>query len=306
MEFPRLEKDDLLKRLDKPTGRIRVVLDTDTYNEIDDQFALIYALGSPEELEVEAIYAAPFYNHRSFGPADGMEKSYQEILRLLGIIGRGHHGFVFQGSGGFLPGPEAPVESEAAWDLVSRAKASPDNAPLYVIAIGAITNVASAILLCPEIIRRIVVVWLGGHPLHWSHTREFNLKQDIWAAQVIFDCGVPLIRIPCLGVASHLLTTVYELEAHLANKNPICNELLQLFIEYQSDHSGWAKEIWDVAAVACLVHPAWTPMELTPSPILTDQCTWGIDPDRHMTKTVIFIHRNMVFKDLFQKLTQRF
>ncbi|HEX3043339.1 MAG TPA: nucleoside hydrolase, partial [Bacillota bacterium] len=266
MEFPRLGKDDLLKRLDKPTGRIRMVLDTDTYNEIDDQFALIYALGSPEELEVEAIYAAPYYNHRSSGPGDGMEKSYQEILRLLGIINRGHQGFVFRGSRGFLPSPETPIESEAAWDLVSRAKASPENALLYVVAIGAITNVASAILLCPEIIHRIVVVWLGGHPMHWPHTREFNLKQDIWAAQVIFDCGVPLIRIPCMGVASHLLTTIYELEAHLGGRNPICNELLQLFIEYHADHFGWAKEIWDLAPVAYLIHPVWIPTEITPSP----------------------------------------
>jgi purine nucleosidase len=306
MEFPRLSKDELLKRLEKPAGRIRMVLDTDTYNEIDDQFALMYALGSPEQLAVEAIYAAPFYNHRSSGPDDGMEKSYREILRLLSVIGREPKGFVYRGSERYLPGPEKPVESEAAWDLIARAEASEENAPLYVVAIGAITNVASAILLRPEIIRRIVVVWLGGHPLHWPHTREFNLKQDIWAARIIFDSGVPLIRIPCMGVTSHLLTTVYELEAHLAGRNRICNELLQLFREYHVDHYGWAKEIWDIGAVACLVHPTWTPMELTPSPILTDECTWRTDPNRHLVKTVIFIHRNMVFKDLFQKLTGRF
>ncbi|MCL6591713.1 MAG: nucleoside hydrolase [Firmicutes bacterium] len=306
MEFPRLTKDELLRRLEKPAGRVRMVLDTDTYNEIDDQFALMYALGSPEQLEVEAVYAAPFYNHRSFGPEDGMEKSYQEILRLLRVIGRGHQGFVYRGSKKYLPGPEEPVESEAAWDLVARAGASAENAPLYVVAIGAVTNVASAILLRPEIIRRIVVVWLGGHPLHWPHTREFNLKQDIWAARVIFDCGAPLIQVPCMGVASHLLTTIYELEAHLAGKNRICDELLQLFRDYHADHFGWAKEIWDIGAVACLVHPTWTPMELIPSPILTGECTWRTDPGRHLMKTVIFIHRNMVFKDLFQKLTQRF
>ena len=60
-----------------------MVLDTDTYNETDDQFALVYALLSPERLQVEAIYAAPFHNRRSTGPGHGMELSYQEILRLL-------------------------------------------------------------------------------------------------------------------------------------------------------------------------------------------------------------------------------
>ncbi|MFC1725309.1 hypothetical protein ACFL4T_06755 [candidate division KSB1 bacterium] len=43
-----------------PAGRVRMVLDTDTYNEIDDQFAVVYSLISPERLNVEAIYAAPF------------------------------------------------------------------------------------------------------------------------------------------------------------------------------------------------------------------------------------------------------
>ena len=72
------------RRLQPPgDGCVRMVLDTDTYNEIDDQFALVHALLSPERLKVEAIYAAPFHNDRSTGPGDGMEKSFEEILRLL-------------------------------------------------------------------------------------------------------------------------------------------------------------------------------------------------------------------------------
>lgn len=72
----------LLKKLERPTGMVDVVLDTDTYNEIDDQFALSYMLACKEKLCCKAIYAAPFSNMHSDGPADGMEKSYQEILHL--------------------------------------------------------------------------------------------------------------------------------------------------------------------------------------------------------------------------------
>jgi hypothetical protein len=57
--------------------------------------------------------------------------------------------------------PVSPVQGEAAVDLVRRVAAA-DSDPLYVVAIGAITSVASATLLEPEIIRRIVVVWLGS------------------------------------------------------------------------------------------------------------------------------------------------
>ena len=37
---------ELLKRLEHPSGRVDVVLDTDTFNEIDDQFALAYLICS--------------------------------------------------------------------------------------------------------------------------------------------------------------------------------------------------------------------------------------------------------------------
>ena len=74
--FPTLSPEFRQQRLAYPPGKIRMVLDTDTYNEIDDQFAVVYALLSPELLKVEAIYAAPFSNDNSSGPGDGMEKSY--------------------------------------------------------------------------------------------------------------------------------------------------------------------------------------------------------------------------------------
>src|SRR5690606_10077935 len=57
MEFPRLAEDFRLARLKPPAGKVRMVLDTDTFNEIDDQFAVVYSLLSPEAMEVEAIYA---------------------------------------------------------------------------------------------------------------------------------------------------------------------------------------------------------------------------------------------------------
>ena len=60
MNFPTLSESKRLDMLQPPTGKVRMVLDTDTYNEIDDQFAVVHALLSPEHLNVEAIYAVPF------------------------------------------------------------------------------------------------------------------------------------------------------------------------------------------------------------------------------------------------------
>ena len=77
IKFPKIDSALLRKRIQIPEGRMNVVLDTDTFNEIDDQFAVTMALLSPEKMDVLAITAAPFLNKKSVTPADGMEKSYQ-------------------------------------------------------------------------------------------------------------------------------------------------------------------------------------------------------------------------------------
>jgi purine nucleosidase len=155
MNFPEIPDAVRLERLQPATGRIRMVLDTDTYNEIDDQFAVVHALLTPERLKVEAFYAAPFFNNRSSSPADGMEKSYEEILRLLDRLNVSADGYVFRGSTGYLQDYATPYRSAAALDLIERAMSGQDDL-LYVVAIGAITNVASAILIEPAIIKHLV------------------------------------------------------------------------------------------------------------------------------------------------------
>ena len=87
-----------LTMLQRPTGQVDVVLDTDTYNEIDDQYALAYLLSAPEKLNTVAVYAAPFFNSKSSGPEDGMLRSYDEILKVIQLMGWNHPEKVYQGS----------------------------------------------------------------------------------------------------------------------------------------------------------------------------------------------------------------
>lgn len=302
MNFPKLPDTLRLARLQPPTGKVRMVLDTDTYNEVDDQFALVHALLSPDRLSVEAIYAAPYFNDRSTGPADGMEKSYEEIHRLLEKLNWPQRDFVYRGATAYLDPSLTPQASDVTRDLIARALASPDDDPLYVVAIGAITNIASAVLLEPKIIEKIVIVWLGGHALHWPNTREFNLKQDVVAARVLFDCGVPFVLIPCMGVVSHLHTTIPELDAYVAGRGAIGDYLVEIVKGYHDDHRGWSKVIWDISTIAYLLDASWTPSYLVHSPVLTDQVTWSVDPRRHLIRYVHHIERDPIFRDLFEKL----
>lgn len=287
-----------------PDGRIDMVLDTDTYNEIDDQFALCYALLSPEKCNVQAIYAAPFYNELSMGPADGMEKSYREICRLLAYFGRDSQGFAFRGSDRYFQNTTDCVPSAAALDLVKRALArTKEQRPLVVVAIGAITNVASALAMEPKIAEKIHVVWLGGRPLTDYTAHEFNLSGDLCASRALFDSSVPLTLVPCAGVASHLSTTIPELERWIGGKNSLCDALIQLLYNVGVNRPGASRVIWDVSAVARVVCPQHVRVVCEPRPHLSAQGNWSRDARRLPMLVCTELHRDAIFADLFARLS---
>lgn len=348
MKFPVISKEERKKLLAPPRGKVKMVMDTDTYNEVDDQFALSYALLSPEKLEVEAVYAAPFSSEffdkqlkqksekvtvpMTSDLKEGLELSYQEILKIFDMLGKSPEGKVFRGSGSYMEKKNRPVESDAAKDLVRRAMES--DTVLYVVAIGEITNIASAILMEPEIIKKIVIVWMSGQPMYWPHALEFNMGQDVPASQVIFDSKVPLVLIPCMTVASHLTTTAAELTEKLKGRSKIgtylsdivisqlspkaADNMLSLFrhtylqelddyAEYELDDAPFHKMapsriIWDISAVGYMVNPRWCPSALIPAPYLTDDVRWKQDKNRHLIRVCRFVYRDGIFGDMFEKL----
>ena len=160
-----------------------------------------------------------FYNKKSESPKDGMEKSYDEIFKLLSLLDEKVD--VFKGSEMYLENENTPFISPAVKDLVERVENYSPKNPLYIVAIGAITNIASAILLNPEVAQNSVVIWLGGHALHYHHTKEFNMYQDVAAARVVMQSGVPFVQLPCMGVVSNFTVSKPELEFWLKGKNPL-------------------------------------------------------------------------------------
>jgi inosine-uridine nucleoside N-ribohydrolase len=300
----------LRRMLEPPTSKVSAVLDTDTFNEIDDQYAVAYSILSPERMEIQAVYAAPYLNNRSRTAGDGMEKSYEEILRILNFLGRKTEGFAFRGSDRFFEAAGKPLDSPAARDLIQRAL-KPRPTPLYVLTVGTPVNVSSAILMEPKIKEKIVVVWLGGTTHEWPSAREFNLQQDLHATRVLFDSGVPLVQIPTKNVSEHLRTTVPEVERWLKGRSRLGDYLYGQFMQYAA--SGlkgrpqtypWSKVIWDISAVAWIIEPRWIPSTLVPSPMLTNDFRWQKDSGRHPIRVATNVMRDAVFHDLFEKLAK--
>lgn len=353
VNFPKLTPEEISDKLTIPNERIHLIIDTDAKNEVDDQFAVSWALRSPERFVVDAVYAAPF-SHDCFKkldpktasteavggvtytshPGDGMEASYQELLKLFELLGENSDGRVFRGSKNYITDVGEAVESDAARDLVERAMASDET--IYVAAIGAPTNIASALMIEPELVKKIVVVWLGGQPVHFGHGVEFNLMQDIAASRVLLDSGVPLVRIPCMNVASMLALSKVEVEKYLQGNSDIADYLGSIVLDafgcedddgmtaammrhsylhlredrpdeylfqFTKSKKVWSRIIWDISTIAFLKNPSWTPSTLVFSPVLNDNLSWGAsDSSRHKIREVNYCFRDVIFGDMIKCL----
>ena len=314
------------RRLRPPGPRPRVVIDTDAANEIDDQFALAWALLSPAQLDVEAIYAAPFsFAHRRAlhphapataalfnPPAIGMERSYQEILHVHDLLGIPSGGRVFRGSAGYLPSAGQPLPSEAVDHLVATARTCQEDAPLYVVALGCVTNIASALLLAPDIVEKIVVVWTSGCPSHAPHANNsFNLEQDLPASQWLLDSGVPHVYLPGYHVGAQLRLSLPEVERYVSGRGAMGHYLHHLFTHNPlwpvlgldgTEPYSWV--IWDIINIAWLLNPAWVPSELVRTPWLGADRRWVADPARHLMREAYGVQRDAIFADFLAKLAQ--
>lgn len=308
--FPALSLSERMHLLDVPEqGTLPVVIDSDTYNEIDDQFAIAWALLRSDRLDLQAIYAAPFSNsmfdsaHEVVAdPGVGMSLSYDEIERVLERMECEVKPAVFHGSNEYLSTRTSPETSPAVQDLINRAHQT--EGVLQVVSIGAPTNIANALLIDPSIINKIHVLWLGGHSFDWSNTQEFNLMQDMDASRVLLNSGVALTLFPCMGVTNTLATTVPELQHYLTGTTKIGDYLAK-----EAPKCPWIgfanrKVVWDIAPIGYLVDADWYTTYFHASPVLNDNLTWSFDLKRHPIRVVKFIERDHLFVDMFSRLIE--
>jgi inosine-uridine nucleoside N-ribohydrolase len=312
------------RRLAPPQGKVRAVIDTDAANEIDDQFALAWALLSPRQIDVVAVYAEPFsFAHRrgqlAQAPAEalpfhppqvGMERSYQEILRVHGLLGLDPAGRAFRGYPGYLPAQGPPQACDAVEHLIATARLAPDDAPLYVLALGCPTNVAAALLLAPDIAARIVVVWTSGYPSHAPQANDsFNLEQDLRASRVLLDSGVPLVYLPGFHVGAQLRFSLAEADRYLKGRGAIGDYLHHLFTHNplwplypDAAQQPYSWVIWDLICIAWLIEPDWVPSTLVETPALADDLRWVPLPGRHPMREAHAVQRDAIFRDLLGKM----
>jgi len=311
MGLPEIDRSvlyGLLEHAKKKTIK-DVFIDTDTYNEIDDQFALVHALLSQQchsAINVVAIGAAPFHApvRKTKNYSHGMELSYEEIQNILEILDCGWNGPTYKGSTLTMKQNDGkPITNESSVALCELANSHySENNPLFILALGALTNIASAILMDPDIRSKVVVCSLGGLATNLQNFSEFNYEQDILAAQIVFASGVPIVHFPGFAVTDMLKTTKWELKANVKDKGNIGNFLYQRFIEFVPNCPGRSKTIWDLAPGAWVINPDWFVSEVLHTPILNDNGTWTIYSENHPMRSIKWLDRDPIFQHFFSLL----
>ncbi|WP_299726686.1 nucleoside hydrolase [uncultured Tateyamaria sp.] len=354
--FTPLPEELMKERLAPPSdGPVRLLIDTDTANEIDDQYALAWALLSPEHMTVEAVTAEPFsfahhqpellaaerameagQNHQEhlvggfqgwidrlhkvgqraadlnfILPPEGMELSYAEICRVYDKLGMPSDGRVYRGATRYMEHADDIVESDSVDVIIDHAMSG--DTPLYIAAMGCVTNIAAAILKAPEIRERIVVIWTSAYPSHAPHCNRpsLNLVQDVHASRVIFDSGVPHIYLPGYHVGAQLKISRPEMEAHVKGQGAIGDYLHHLFTNNPlhdmfaiDDRARRTWVIWDIIDIAWLINPDWVPTILTTSPILNEDLFWEKSDTRHLMREAHDVQRDEIFLDFYDKLAR--
>jgi inosine-uridine nucleoside N-ribohydrolase len=353
--FPQLSDEAMRRMLEPARAPARLIIDTDTHNEIDDQFTIAWALLSQDKLEIEGVCAEPYsfrhhrapmitaydqlkanpqaalsgemaamrrfaLNHLQAGtdprslrfvdPDEGMELSYQEIVKVFELMNAPSAGKVFRGSPGYLTSLDAPLRSDAAEFIVERALAQ-DERPLYIAAIGCLTNIASALLMAPEIASRIVVLWTSTYPsfVNLNHAPSLNLVQDVLASKLIYDCGVPLVFLPGYYIGEQLKLSLADMETYVRGKGKIGDYLYHLYTHNPvhtlfgiHDHYARTWVIWDLIDIAWLLQPEWVPSQLVRAPRLTDDLYWAAERNPHLMREAYGLDRDGIFRDFFRKL----
>lgn len=282
--------------------KINLILDTDTYNECDDQFALSYLIKSKDLFNIEAITVAPYcHTKRDVKVRDGQELSYNEILKICNWLNFDTNNKVFKGSMDYIQNGY-DEKNDAVNKIIEIAL---KNNKTYILGIGAITNIALAIKKEPKIVNKIEIVWLGGNELGYEDNLEYNFRQDVEAVKIVFESKVKLTILPCKKIVSELRIDINTLKKYLENKSELCNYLIERF--YNDGYHGVqeSRVIWDISVIAYMINKKWFETEQISCPNIRKDTSYEVTDNRHNITFVTKLDRNKIYEDLFNKLGEQ-
>ncbi len=278
--------------------KLRVIIDTDAACEADDPFAIVHALLS-KKLDVRAVFA------EQFGTPESTLLSFNEIMTVLDAMDIDVP--VFMGEEGRLS-ELAPSEiSPAAEFLIDEANRD-DTHPLFVLCLGALTNVASAIRACPDIASRMTVIWIGGqgYDSFSKDHREFNSGNDIPAANIVVSSGVEFWQVPN-NVYGTMHIGLAEIQQRIYPFGRIGKHLFENMVNFNmSEHAGWtAGESWslgDSPAVGIALEPNCGQFCYREAPVFEEDTSYRFESGHPEIRVYTTINSRFILEDFISKL----
>lgn len=211
-----------------PGTRARVIIDNDFSGDPDDLYQLVHHLLSPS-VEIRGVIASHLQEGDPFDPGPDTAANAELVVRdVFARMGLTSTEIIHRGSPRPLPDTSTPVESPAVDLIIAEAMRTDTSAPLYYAAGGGLTDIASAILLRPEIADRLTIIWIGGleHdglavPPPAAMPIEYNLLIDVAAGEVVFGPGGPTIWQVPRNVYRQCLVSDVELRLRVAGAGPL-------------------------------------------------------------------------------------
>lgn len=279
--------------------KIRVIIDTDAKNEVDDQFAIVQAALS-ESFDMKGFVAAHFGKEKS---PHSMQDSYDEIVKVLSMLGEHGNIPVYHGAEDALLSEDEPKDSEGARLIIEEAMKD-DERPLFVACIGAITDMASALLIAPEIAdKNMTVIWIGGRD-YPSGGWEYNLKNDITAANVVFKSKVNLWQVP---------RNVYRMMpvslAELVNRVYPCGEIGEYLAENVIRFNNAAvsrpteyRILGDSPSIGLMLYDDCGKWTWKPAPEISENMNYTCNGKNRPIRVYETIDSRFILEDLYAKL----
>ncbi|MCD8154548.1 MAG: nucleoside hydrolase [Clostridiales bacterium] len=288
--------------------KVRVIVHTDCKNEADDQFALVHHLMTPK-FDVKGIVAGHFWkNPQEYGELGTANASYDEIIKVMNLMDVAGMCPVSIGAMRGLTDEETPIDSPGARLIIEEAMKE-DPRPLYIACQGAATDIASALLLQPDIAERITVIWIGGGD-YPKGGNEFNLAMDPIAVNVLFSSKAPVWQIP-KSVYKVMAVSLAELQYKVYPCGKIGRYLFEQMNEFNQkasmkDHVWPHGEIWglgDQGTISVLMEELEKKnYNLVHAPRIADDMTYVHNQNNREIRVYHTLDARLTLEDFFSKL----
>ncbi|MDO5425575.1 MAG: nucleoside hydrolase [Eubacteriales bacterium] len=289
--------------------KVRMIVHTDCKNEADDQFAVAHHLMTPKFI-VKGIIAGHFNKHpQQYGAGHTAQASYDEVQKVLKLMDVEGICPVVKGSEYEMADEKTPIESDGARLIIEEAMKD-DPHPLFVAFQGAITDLACAILLKPEICSRMTAIWIGGGA-YPEGGREFNLAQDIAAANVVMKSEMPLWQIP-INVYKQMGVSLAELQYNVKPCGKIGEYLFRQMVEFNNTHTDYILwphgEIWglgDSPTISVLLEESERTdiYDEIPAPTISyEDLSYSFEQENRKIRVYKQINARLTMNDFYAKL----